>query len=69
MVHKLFLWYIAGVEASVSDENLVSVKNANIVVESQDDEKMQVSSEAWLIYKFFLPLSEIFICEAKLPRL
>ncbi|PWA59609.1 trigger factor, ribosome-binding [Artemisia annua] len=34
-----------GVEASVSDENLVSVKNANVVVESQDDEKMQVKVE------------------------
>ena len=46
MLHKLFLRYIAGVEASVSDENLVSVKNANVLVESQDDEKIQVSSEA-----------------------
>ncbi|GJY25979.1 trigger factor, ribosome-binding, partial [Tanacetum coccineum] len=34
-----------GVEASVSDENLVSVKNANVLVESQDDEKMQVKVE------------------------
>ncbi|CAH1412643.1 unnamed protein product [Lactuca virosa] len=34
-----------GVEASISDENVVTIKNANIVVESQDDDKMQVKVE------------------------
>nr|KAJ0215479.1 hypothetical protein LSAT_V11C300146180 [Lactuca sativa] len=34
-----------GVEASISDENVVVIKNANIVVESQDDDKMQTFSE------------------------
>ncbi|KAL4567705.1 hypothetical protein LXL04_023297 [Taraxacum kok-saghyz] len=34
-----------GVEASISDENVVTVKNANILVESQDDDKMQVKVE------------------------
>lgn len=34
-----------GVEASISDENVVTVKNANIIVESQDDDKMQVKVE------------------------
>ncbi|XP_024996431.1 uncharacterized protein LOC112529393 [Cynara cardunculus var. scolymus] len=34
-----------GVEASISDENLVTVKNANILVELQDDDKMQVKVE------------------------
>ncbi|XP_076881475.1 uncharacterized protein LOC143529600 [Bidens hawaiensis] len=34
-----------GVAASISDENLVTVKSANVLVESQDDEKMQVKVE------------------------
>ncbi|KAI3692719.1 hypothetical protein L6452_32541 [Arctium lappa] len=34
-----------GVEASISDENLVTVKNASILVELQDDDKMQVKVE------------------------
>lgn len=38
---------MAGVEASISDENVVVIKNANIVVESQDDDKMQVSSMSY----------------------
>ncbi|XP_071730899.1 uncharacterized protein [Rutidosis leptorrhynchoides] len=35
----------SGVEASISDDNVVSVKNANILVEVQDDDKMQVKVE------------------------
>lgn len=35
----------SGVEASVSDENVVSVRNANVLVEVQDDDKMQVKVE------------------------
>ncbi|KAI3703350.1 hypothetical protein L1987_73353 [Smallanthus sonchifolius] len=34
-----------GVEASISDENVVAVKNANVLVELQDDDKMQVKVE------------------------
>ncbi|KAI3828985.1 hypothetical protein L1987_03098 [Smallanthus sonchifolius] len=34
-----------GVEASISDENLVTVKNANVLVELQDDDKMEVKVE------------------------
>ncbi|KAF5775160.1 putative trigger factor [Helianthus annuus] len=34
-----------GVAASISDENVVTVKNANVLVESQDDDKMQVKVE------------------------
>ncbi|KAK9068084.1 hypothetical protein SSX86_012195 [Deinandra increscens subsp. villosa] len=34
-----------GVEASISDENVVTVKNANVLVELQDDDKMQVKVE------------------------
>ncbi|KAK1418955.1 hypothetical protein QVD17_28108 [Tagetes erecta] len=34
-----------GVQASISDENVVTVKNANVLVESQDDDKMQVKVE------------------------
>ncbi|KAL8238686.1 hypothetical protein R6Q59_015253 [Mikania micrantha] len=35
----------SGVAASISDENVVSVKNANVLVELQDDDKMQVKVE------------------------
>ncbi|MFS7926606.1 putative trigger factor [Helianthus anomalus] len=34
-----------GVAASISDENVVTIKNANVLVESQDDDKMQVKVE------------------------
>nr|XP_043630670.1 uncharacterized protein LOC122601998 isoform X2 [Erigeron canadensis] len=34
-----------GVAASISDENVVSVRNANVIVEVQDDDKMQVKVE------------------------
>lgn len=45
-----------GLEATITDpdKNLISIKNVEIVVESKDDDKIQVSSPAQLCASFNL---------------